>query len=261
MNDPAERPQPKTIGLLGGMSWESSGQYYRLINEAVRARRRGYHSARCLLYSLDFGEMEALQRQGLWDQAAELLIDGGQRLARGGAELLVIASTTLHKLAEKLEAALPIPLLHSADATAAAIRAAGLRRVGLLGTAYTMEQTFYTGRLTHRHGLDIVVPDLAGRELVDQVIFQELAQGRMTPKSRNAIAELLRGLAEQHQLEGVIVGSSILSLLIGPADSPVPVFDTARIHAQAAVEAAFELPPAPTEGESAEAGPAPEPSA
>jgi aspartate racemase len=239
MNDPAERPQPKTIGLLGGMSWESSGQYYRLINEAVRAKRKGYHSAECLLYSVDFAEVEAMQRGGQWDAAAEALLEGARRLERGGADLVVLCSNTMHKLAERLEAGLAIPLLHSADPAAAAIKAQGLRRVGLLGTRFTMEEAFYRGRLTHRYGLDVVVPEAEGRDLIHNVIYQELMLGQVRPQSRAAVAGLMQALAAEHQLEGLILGCAELSMLVALSDSPVPVFDTTRLHAQAAVEAAL----------------------
>lgn len=239
MSDADGLTQHQTIGLLGGMSWESSSEYYRLINEAVRAKRGGLHSARSLLYSVDFAEVEAMQHSGQWDAAAEVLIDGGLRLARGGADFVVLCTNTMHKLAERLEAALPIPLLHIAEPTATAIRAQTLRRVGLLGTRFTMEEAFYTGRLTLRHGLDIVVPEAEGRELVHTIIYQELCLGQARPKSRAAVAELIRTMAADQQIEGLILGCTELGLLIGASDSPVPLFDTTRLHAQAAVELAL----------------------
>ena len=239
MSDPAERPQPKTIGLLGGMSWESSSEYYRLINEGVRAKRKGFHSARSLMYSVDFAEIEAMQRDSRWEAAGDVLLDGGQRLERGGADFVVLCTNTMHKLAERLETGLTIPLLHIAEPTAAAIKAQGLRRVGLLGTRFTMEEAFYRGRLTHRYGLDVVVPEAEGRTLVHDIIYQELVQGQLRPKSRAALADLIRALTAEHQLEGLILGCTELGLLIGPSDSPVPLFDTTRLHAQAAVDLAL----------------------
>jgi len=249
MSDAERAPHLKTIGLLGGMSWEASLEYYRLINEGVRAKLRGLHSARSLLYSVDFAEIAAMQNAGQWDTAAEALIDGGQRLERGGAELVVLCSNTMHKLAERLEAALTIPLLHIADPTAAAIKAQGLRRVGLLGTRYTMEEAFYRGRLTHRYGLDVAVPEEAGRELIHALLYQELGRGKPRPKTRAAVVEIIRALAAEHQIEGLILAGTGLGLLIGPADSPVPLFDTTRLHAQAAVEAALAEPAATTRAE------------
>ncbi len=239
MSDADALPQTKTIGLLGGMSWESSIEYYRLINEGVRAKRHGLHSARSLMYSVDFAEIEVMQRESRWETAAEVLIDGGQRLERGGADFVVLCTNTMHKLAERLEAALTIPLLHIAEPTAAAIKAQDLRRVGLLGTRFTMEEAFYTGRLTLRHGLDIVVPEAEGRELVHNIIYQELVLGQARPKSRAAVAELIRTMVTERQIEGLILGCTELGLLIGASDSPVPLFDTTRLHAQAAVEAAL----------------------
>ncbi len=242
MSEAEGAPHLKTIGLLGGMGWEASLEYYRLINDGVRSKLRGLHSARSLLYSVDFAEIAAMQDGGQWDAAAELLIDGGHRLERGGAELLVLCSNTMHKLAERLEAALTVPLLHITDPTAAAIKAQGLRRVGLLGTRYTMEEAFYRGRLTHRYGLDVAVPDEAGRELVHALLYQEVGRGKPRPKARAAVVEIIRGLVAEHQIEGLILAGTGLGLLIGPAESPVPLFDTTKLHAQAAVEAALAGP-------------------
>ena len=185
----------RTIGLLGGMSWESSAEYYRLVNEAVRERRGALHSARCLLLSVDFAEVEALQAAGRWDEAGELLAGAARRLERGGAELLVLCTNTMHRVAGAVEAATPLPLVHIADATAEAIRAAGLRRVGLLGTRYTMEQDFYRGRLEERHGLDVLVPDEHDRAVVHDVIYDELCAGRVEPASREAYRAVMAGLA------------------------------------------------------------------
>jgi aspartate racemase len=243
MNDTGPLPRQKTIGLLGGMSWTASSEYYRLINEGVRVKLRGLHSARCLLDSLDFAEIEAMQRNGQWEAAAEALIDGGQRLERGGADFVVLCSNTMHKLAERLEAVLTIPLLHIVEPTVAAIRAQGLRRVGLLGTRFTMEEAFYRGRLTLRYGLDVVVPEAEGRALVDNIIYQELCVGQARPKSRTAVTELIRTFVGEQQLEGLILGCAELGILVGQSDCPVPLFDTMRLHAAAAVEAALDSEP------------------
>ncbi|MFF0297969.1 aspartate/glutamate racemase family protein [Kitasatospora sp. NPDC004614] len=227
----------KTIGLLGGMSWESTAQYYRLLNEFTRDRLGGLHSAKCVLYSVDFAEIEQLQATGQWQAAGEMLADAARSVEAGGADLLLICTNTMHKVAEQVAGAVGIPLLHLGDATAEAVLAAGVRRVGLLGTAFTMEQDFYRERLAG-HGLDVIVPDAAGRELVHRVIYQELCVGVVREESREAyrkvIAELVAAGAE-----GVILGCTEIELLVGAEDSPVPVFPTTRIHAAAAVEAAL----------------------
>ncbi|MFG2698777.1 aspartate/glutamate racemase family protein [Kitasatospora sp. NPDC048407] len=227
----------KTIGLLGGMSWESTAQYYRLLNEFTRDRLGGLHSAKCVLYSVDFAEIEQLQATGQWQAAGEMLADAARSVEAGGADLLLICTNTMHKVAEQVAGAVGIPLLHLGDATAEAVLAAGVRRVGLLGTAFTMEQDFYRERLAG-HGLDVIVPDAAGRELVHRVIYQELCVGVVREESREAyrkvIAELVAAGAE-----GVILGCTEIELLVRAEDSPVPVFPTTRIHAAAAVEAAL----------------------
>ena len=224
----------KTIGLLGGMSWESSAEYYRIINEAVQARLRGLHSAQCLLYSFDFAQIEALQHGGRWDEATTRLIAAARQVERGGADFLVLCTNTMHKLADAVQAAITIPLLHIADPTATQIRAAGLTRVGLLGTAFTMEEPFYRGRLEARYGLTVLVPDAHDRRLVHRIIYDELCQGITTMASRKQYVRVIRRLAEQGA-EGVILGCTEIGLLIRPADSPLPVFDTTRLHAEAAV--------------------------
>lgn len=224
----------KVIGLIGGMSWESSAEYYRIVNERVRDRLGGLHSARCLMWSFDFAEIEALQHAGRWDEATALLVEAARRLERGGADFLVLCTNTMHRMADELQAAVGIPLLHIADPTALRIKAAGLRRVGLLGTAFTMEQAFYKGRLVARHGLEVLVPDEADRALVHRVIYDELVQGVVDPGSRAAyrdiIARLVAGGAE-----AVILGCTEIMLLVRPEDSAVPLFDTTTIHAEAAV--------------------------
>jgi len=229
----------KVIGLLGGMSWESSAEYYRIVNQRVRDRLGGLHSARCLMWSFDFAEIEALQHAGRWDEATRLLVEAARRLERGGADFLVLCTNTMHRMAEDLQAAIGLPLLHIADPTAARIKAAGLRRVGLLGTAFTMEQEFYKGRLATRHGLDILVPDESDRALVHRVIYDELVRGVALPASRAAYRDIIARLVARGA-EAVILGCTEIMLLVRPEDSPVPLFDTTTIHAEAAVELALE---------------------
>lgn len=228
----------KTIGLLGGMSWESSAVYYRIVNEGVRGRLGGLHSARCLLWSFDFAEIEALQHADDWDGAAAAMVDAARRLERGGADFLVICTNTMHRLAPSVEAAVGLPLLHIADPTAERIRAAGLRRVGLLATAFTMEGEFYKGRLAGRHGLDVLVPESHDRAVVHRIIYEELVQGRVVPASRDAYRAVIARLVARGA-EAVILGCTEIMLLVGPADSPVPLFDTTTLHAEAAVELAL----------------------
>ncbi|PHQ49619.1 aspartate/glutamate racemase [Streptomyces cinnamoneus] len=228
----------KTIGLIGGMSWESTAEYYRLLNELTRDRLGGLHSARCVLYSVDFADIERLQTEGRWAEAGETLAAAARSLAAAGADMVLICTNTMHKVADGVEAAVSIPLLHLADATAEAVRAAGLRRVGLLGTAFTMEQDFYRGRL-EAGGLDVLVPDAEGRALVHRVIYEELCLGVVQDASRAAYRKVIEDLVADGA-EGVILGCTEIELLVGPADSPVPVFPTARLHAEAAVAAALE---------------------
>ncbi|MFI7387742.1 aspartate/glutamate racemase family protein [Streptomyces sp. NPDC049813] len=227
----------RTIGLIGGMSWESTAEYYRLLNELTRERLGGLHSARCVLYSVDFAEIERLQVRGDWEAAGRILADAARRLEAAGADLLLLCTNTMHKVADRIEAATAVPLLHLADATAQAVRAAGLTRVGLLGTAFTMEQDFYRGRLA-AGGLDVLVPDAAGRALVHRVIYEELCLGVVRDASRAAYQEVIGALVAAGA-EGIVLGCTEIELLIGAQDSPVPVFPTARLHAQAAVREAL----------------------
>jgi len=229
----------KTIGLIGGMSWESSAEYYRLINEEVKRRLGGLHSARTLMLSVDFAEIEELQRAGAWEEASKRLIDAGRRLERGGADFVLLCTNTMHRVADELEQALAIPLVHIADATAEAIEAAEIPTVGLLGTRYTMEQDFYRGRLADRHGLNVIVPGEPERTLVHDVIYDELVLGRVEDPSRAAFVEIIGGLVEQGA-EAIVLGCTEIGLLVGEADAPVPLFDTTRIHAERAVELALQ---------------------
>jgi aspartate racemase len=228
----------KIIGMLGGMSWASSAEYYRLVNEGVRDRLGGLHSARCLMWSFDFDDIAVLQRADRWDDAAALMIEAAQRLERGGADFLIICTNTMHMAYPQLQAAVDVPLLHIADPTAQRIKAAGLRRVGLLGTAFTMEQDFYKGRLADEHGLDVIVPDADDRASVHRIIYDELVHGRIEPASRAACRAVIGRLVAAGA-EAVILGCTELVLLVTPEDSPVPLFDTTGLHAAAAVELAL----------------------
>jgi aspartate racemase len=228
----------KRIGLLGGMSWESSAEYYRFVNEAVRDRLGGLHSADCLLRSVDFAAIEVLQRTGRWNQAGKLLAAEAQALAAGGAELLVLCTNTMHRVADQIAAAVEIPLVHIADTTADAVRTAGLSSVGLLATAYTMEQDFYVGRLQRIHGLAVVVPGAEDRRLIHDVIYQELCLGVVNDESRQAYRRVIGDLVNRGA-EAILLGCTEIDLLIGPDDAPVPVFDTTRLHAERAVDLAL----------------------
>ena len=227
----------KTIGLLGGMSWESSALYYQLLNEHVRDRVGGLHSARVMMASVDFAEIEELQRSGDWDRAGALLAGEAARLVAAGADFLVLCTNTMHKVAPAIETATSIPLLHLADATAEVVVASGMRTVGLLGTAFTMEQDFYRERLAD-HGLAVLVPDDAGRALVHRIIYEELVLGIVTESSREHYRAVIASLIERGA-EGVILGCTEIELLVRPEDSAVPVFPTTRIHAEAAVKLAL----------------------
>ncbi|GHH59888.1 aspartate racemase [Kitasatospora indigofera] len=227
----------KTIGLLGGMSWESTAEYYRLLNVLTRERLGGLHSAKCVLHSVDFAEIEALQSAGRWERAGEVLAEAARSLEAAGADLLLICTNTMHKVAGQVAAAVSVPLLHLADTTAAAVLAAGLGKVGLLGTAFTMEQDFYRDRLAG-HGLEVIVPDPAGRAEVHRVIYQELCLGIVREESRDAYRAVIADLVAAGA-EGIVLGCTEIELLIGPEHSPVPVFATTSLHARAAVDAAL----------------------
>ena len=227
----------KTIGLLGGMSWESSIEYERIINTEVRRRLGGVHSADLLIRSYDFDRIEALQEASDWDGAGRILAQDAARLEEAGAGLIVLATNTMHKVAPEIEAAVTVPLLHIADATADAVRRVGIESVALLGTRYTMEQDFYRGRLVDR-GLDVMVPDVADRELIHGVIFDELVQGRVETGSKLQFLEVIDRLY-QHGAEGVVAGCTEIELLVTPDDIDRPYFPTTRIHAIAAVDAAL----------------------
>ncbi len=228
----------KTIGLIGGMSWESSLAYYRVINETTRDRLGALHSAQVLLYSFDFAEIEPLQAAGRWDEAAERLITAAQVLERGGADLFLLCTNTMHRVADEIQHRVAIPLLHIADSTADKVVKAEIGSVGLLGTRYTMEESFYRDRLSQGHGLEVLVPGPEDRKLVHEVIYQELCLGKVLETSRDHYRRILRELVGSGA-QGIILGCTEIGLLVGEGDVSVPVFDTARIHAQAAAEAAL----------------------
>ena len=229
----------RTIGLLGGMSWESTQTYYRLINEAVRDRLGGLHSAQCVLYSVDFEPIEQLQSAGAWEAAGAILADAARRVESAGADFLVLCTNTMHKVAPLIEAAIEIPLLHLADATGAAVKSAGFQTVGLLGTRFTMGEDFYRGRLAERHGLEVLIPSEPERELIDRVIFDELCLGQCLDGSRRQYLEIIDRLT-RHGAEAVILGCTEISLLVKPTDTSVPLLDTTAIHAKKAVEWALD---------------------
>ena len=228
----------KVIGLVGGMSWESTVEYYRLINESVKERLGGLHSAKCVLYSVDFAEVEELQRRGQWPDAAQLLVGAAQSVEKAGADFVLVCTNTMHKLADTIQAGIGIPLLHIADATALEVKHAGLQRVGLLGTRFTMEEDFYRGRLANQFGLEVMIPDTKDREIVHRIIYEELCVGTILPESRAQVAGIMSRLVEMGA-EGIILGCTELGLLLGAEDSRVPLFDTTRAHALAAVEQAL----------------------
>lgn len=224
----------KTIGLIGGMSWESTVSYYRLINEAVKEKLGGLHSAKLVLYSVDFHEIEELQRKGDWETAGAVLAAAARSLEAAGASFLILCTNTMHKVARHIEDAVAIKLLHIADPTAAEIRKSGYSVVGLLGTRFTMEQPFYRERLIERHGLEVRVPAVQDRDIVHRIIYEELCLGIVKDESRIAYRRVIQGLAAQGA-QAIILGCTEISLLVGEQDSAVPLFDTTAIHARAAV--------------------------
>ena len=228
----------KLMGLIGGMSWESSIEYYRILNETVRERLGGLHSARCLLYSLDFEEIEQLQQQGRWDTAAVVLTEAAKVLEGGGADCIVICTNTMHLVADDVQLSIRIPLLHIADATAERVLADGYKRVGLLGTRYTMEKEFYRDRLVDNFDLEVLIPSEDERGYIDGVIFNELVLGELLDSSRAKFSKIIAGLVERGA-QGIILGCTEIGLLVSQDDVAVPVYDTARIHAEAAVEFAL----------------------
>ena len=232
-----ERREMLTIGLLGGMSWESTLTYYQAINQGVKAKLGGLHSAKIAMLSIDFAELEKMQIEENWSAQAELLVNAALKVEAAGADFLLICTNTMHKVANDIQAAISIPILHIADATAEGLRAAGIQKVALLGTAYTMEQNFYKGRLVNNHGLEVLVPNQHDRSIVHDVIYQELCAGQVLPKSKQEFLRIVSSLANQGA-EGIILGCTEIGLLLNQQDTEVRLFDTTLIHAQAAVERA-----------------------
>ncbi len=227
----------KTIGLLGGMSWESSLEYYQTVNEEVKRQLGGLHSAKCLLYSVDFAEIEEYQHRGEWQKATKAMINAAQSLEKGGADFLVICTNTMHKMADEIQTAIQIPILHIVDATAQAILAQGIQRIGLLGTRFTMEEDFYVNRL-QAHGLQVDIPEKQEREIIHRIIYQELVLGKILPASREAYKAIIERL-QKDGARGVVLGCTEIGMLVKQSEYTLPVFDTTQIHALAAVEVAL----------------------
>ncbi|MEJ2702633.1 MAG: aspartate/glutamate racemase family protein [Sedimentisphaerales bacterium] len=230
----------KTIGLIGGMSWESSREYYRIINEYVRDKLGGLHSAKIVMVSFDLAGISALQNKENWDAVAERLIDAARKLEQAGADFLVLCTNTMHKVVDQVQNGVTIPLLHIADVTAKVIKSRGLKKVGLLGTKFTMEQSFYKEKLTDKHGLAVIVPDENEQQVVNRVIYDELCQGQVTLSSKETFCRIIQNLVA-NGAEGIILGCTEIGLLIGQQDVQVPVFDTAAIHAKATAQFALEI--------------------
>jgi len=228
----------KTIGLIGGISWESSLEYYRIMNEAVREILGGYHSAKCIMYSVDFAEVEKLQREVHWDRAAKLLTDIARKLENSGADLLVICANTMHKFADSIQKSIQIPLLHIADVTGEKIKDRGLKKVGLLGTRFTMEEDFYKERLIRKYGLELIIPDKKERQLIHEVLFDHVRTGKIDQSSKDIFKKIIRGL-EEKGAEGIILGCTEIPLFVKQEEYELPLFDTMMIHARAAVEFAL----------------------
>ena len=228
----------KTIGLIGGMTWESSIEYYKIINETVWRKLGGSHSAQCLMYSVDFDPVEECQRRGKWGDAASILTDAARRLEKGGADFIVICANTMHKLVPEVERHIKIPILHIADVTAQAIKKEKLRKVGLLGTRFTMEEGFYKDRLVQKHGLGVIIPGKKDRELIHRVIYGHISSGHIDQASRNVFKKAIDDLAARGA-QGIILGCTEIFLFVKQKDYKIPLFDTTRIHAEAAVEYAL----------------------
>jgi aspartate racemase len=229
----------KQLGLLGGMSWESTTLYYQFLNRRVQQRLGGLHSAKCIIFSFDFAELESLQRAGKWDQAGSLLCEEAIRLRDAGAQALLICANTFHIVADAVATSSGLPVLHIADFTATAVKAKGLSKVGLLGTRYTMEKDFYKKRLVEKHGLDVIIPSSSSRTIVHDIIYHELCQGVVTEKSKAAYIAVIQELVEAGA-ECVILGCTEIQMLITAEDSPVPIFDTTALHAEGAADWALE---------------------
>lgn len=228
----------KTIGLIGGMSWESSLVYYQIINQRANEKLGGHHSAKSLMYSVDFDEIKNLQYQGKWDEAAKIMMDSARKLEAGGADFIVLCTNTMHKMAEEMEESVTIPLLHIADATAKELVKDGVKKVALLGTAFTMEQDFYKGRLLDKFGLDVIIPGESDRTIVHDIIYQELCLGVIKDESKQSYLRIIDQLSQQGA-EAIILGCTEITLLISQEDCRVPLYDTTRLHAESAVDFAL----------------------
>ncbi|MGO4348355.1 aspartate/glutamate racemase family protein [Paenibacillus sp. MCAF9] len=229
----------KTMGLIGGMSWESSVLYYQTINQKVKEKLGKLHSAKSIMYSVDFEQIKTLQEQGNWDEATEIMIDCAQKLELAGAEFIIICTNTMHKMAKEVEDAVSIPLLHIADATANEIIKDGIKKVALLGTAFTMEQPFYKGRLSEKFGIDVIIPNESERKMIHDIIYEELCLGIINEQSRESYVKIINRLSEQGA-EAIILGCTEITLLISQDICSVPLYDTARIHAECAVDFALQ---------------------
>ena len=229
----------KTIGMIGGMSWESSLEYYRIMNQAVKEKLGGFHSAQCILYSVDFDDVEKLQHQGDWESLTRLMIEAAQRVKKAGADFLVICTNTMHKMADEVQRAIQIPLLHIADVTARAVKADGQSRVGLLGTKFTMEQDFYNGRLKEIHGIDILIPEDKERQLIHDILYNELCLGEIKELSREKFQSIIQNLVKRGA-QGVILGCTEIPLIVRQEDYEIPLYDTTALHAKAAVDFALQ---------------------
>jgi aspartate racemase len=229
--------QMKTVGIIGGMSWESTAKYYQWLNEGVRARLGGLHSAKIILTSVNFEDIAKLQKEQRWDLAGQILAEEARRLEQAGADFIILATNTMHRVADDISNAVNIPFIHLADATAERIRAAGLNKIALLGTRYTMEQDFYKGRLAVQ-GIEVVVPDAPGRDIIHGVIYDELCLGKIIPASKNAYSQIAHSLVADGA-QGIILGCTEITLLIGADDFSFPVFDTTRIHIEKALDLIF----------------------
>ena len=228
----------KTIGMIGGMSWESSLEYYRIINETVKKRLGGFHSAKCVLYSVDFDEVEKLQHQGDWDELTRLMVDAAQGLEKVGVDSVIICTNTMHLMADEVQAAIRIPVLHIVDVTAEAIKSHGQTRVGLLGTKFTMEKDFYKGRLRDKHGLEVLIPSADERQVVHDILYSELCLGEIKELSREKFRSVIQNLVDRGA-QGVILGCTEIPLIVSQEDYAIPVYDTTSLHAQAAVDFAL----------------------
>jgi len=229
----------KTIGLVGGMSWESTLEYYRVINQYTKERLGGFHSAKIVLYSVDFAEVESRQHEGRWDDLTRLMIDAAQRVERAGAGFLVICTNTMHKMADDVQRQIRIPLLHIVDATATAIKSRAIKKVGLLGTRFTMEQDFYKQRLIRDHGLEVIIPEEKEREDIHRILYDELCLGEIKERSKGTFQAIIAGL-ESRGAQGIILGCTEIPLLVSQKDYRIPLFDTTTLHARAAVDFALE---------------------